>query len=300
MLTSLVLDALLILIILMMVPLGFLRGGLREVSTSAALLLGILMADHWSERWSEALVRLFGMSEDAARFSMSVLIVVVITGIVGYGGSAAFSWRPGPGGRMYGAYMALLNSLIFIGFLINTYVQTIFDGQVPTTIDRAYVSRAVSVGLEWVLLIGTIGILGATLFGMLVRERGDEDGFDKAPTAEEMYHIRYEPPRPEVRPLNNPEETQQVPTVPSKPVRIREVRHWEEEPPATIPDSSYGSGWRQTWPDDRRAPEKAPSQSSPSMQHPSSQKREKPAAGSQRDVLRDWMRSEKDRSGQNE
>lgn len=293
MLTSLVLDALLILIILMMVPLGFLRGGLRELSTSAALLLGILMAEQWADRWSSLLRRWSDMGEGAARFAMAVLIVVVITGVVGYGGSAAFTWRPGPGGRGYGAYLALLNAMIFIGFLVNRYVRDIFDGRVPETIDRGFVSRAVSVGFEWILLFGTIGILLATVFGMFVRERGDGEEFVTSPKSEDHYHVRYEPPRPQVRPLNDPEETQVAQEVPSRPVRIREVRHWEDDEQERRPDTAYGSGWRQTWPDDRQDTQRPHSPGAPSPGKP-----EAPRASSrsQRDVLRDWMRSEKDKS----
>lgn len=294
MLTSIVLDALLILIVIMMVPLGFLRGGLRELSTSAALLLGILMADQWAERWSGVLERWTAMGQDAARFAMSVLIVVAITGIVGYGGSAAFSWKPGPGGRGYGAYLALLNAMVFIGFLINTYIETIFDGRVPETIDSAYASKAVSVGFEWILLAGTVGILAATLFGMLVRERGDEEPVAVGPTPEDLYHVRYEPARPQVRPLNDPEETQVRQEVPQKPIRIREVRHWEDEEAAAPPDTSYGSGWRQTWPGDSNAPaNQRPAGSS--SRKPQEEAPRKSPSGAQRDVLRDWMRSEKDR-----
>ncbi len=293
MLTSLVLDALLVLIVIMMVPLGFLRGGLRELSTSAALLLGILMAGQWADRWSSALTRWSSMGDGAARFMMSILIVVVITGIVGYGGSAAFSWKPGPGGRGYGAYLALLNALLFIGFIINTYIATIYGGRVPETIDRAFVAKAVSIGFEWVLLAGTIGILIATVLGMLVRERGDEESPAIAgPSAEDFYHVRYESPRPQVRPLNEPEETQVRQETPSKPVRIREVRHWEDEEPARAPDTGYGSGWRQTWPEDRDSTSRLPAARPPSK--PAEQPR--PASGGQREVLRDWMRSEKDRS----
>jgi hypothetical protein len=294
MLTSLVLDALLILIVVMMVPLGFLRGGLRELSTSAALLLGILMAGEWAERWATLLTRWTDMGEASARFAMSATIVVVITGLVGYGGSAAFSWRPGPGGRGYGAYLALLNALVFIGYLINVYIDTIFDGQVPETIDRAYLSRALSVGFEWVLLAGTLGILGATLFGMLVRERGDDPDMTYGPTPEDMYHVRYEPPRPNVRPLNDPEETQVAAELPAKLVRIREVRHWEDEAAGRPRENAYGSGWRQTWPDDQQ-----PTSRSETPAPPAKRPDSRPASsGNQRDVLRDWMRSGKDRSGE--
>jgi hypothetical protein len=291
MVTSLVLDALLILIILMMVPLGFLRGGLREVSTSAALLLGILMADAWAERWSSLFTRWTDMGDGSAEFAVSILIVVVVTGIVGYGGSAAFSWRPGPGGRMYGAYLALLNGMLFIGFLINSYIDHIFDGEVPETIDNAFFAKAISVGFEWVLLAGTVGIVGATFFGMFVRERGEVEDAPAVPTAEDLYRIKYEPARPQVRPLNDPEDQQQTRELPAQPVRIREVRHWEEEAPARPLETTYGSGWRQTWPEDRAAPGATRSQGAPSPSGDASRR----SSGGQRDVLRDWMRNEKDR-----
>lgn len=295
MLTSIVLDALLILIILMMVPLGFLRGGLREVSTSAALLLGVLMAGQWAGRWADTLESALDMGADTAEFVVSIAIVVVITGIVGYGGSAAFSWRPGPGGRIYGAFLALMNAVVFIGFLINTYIATIVEGEVPETIDRSFVARAVSVGFEWMLLIGTAGILVATIFGMFVRERGDDESFETvAPKPEDLYRVRYEEPRPRVRPLNEAESTQEMPATPSRPVRIREVRHWEDEPREPAPETRYGSGWRQTWPEDqqRTSPSSARPSQPPAGRAASGERRDQ-TGGSQKDVLRNWMNTDR-------
>lgn len=294
MLTSIALDALLTLIILMMVPLGLLRGGLREVCTSAGLLLGILMAQAWSGRWFSGLVTLFNMSESGARFTMAVIIVVIVTAIAGYGGSASFSWRPGPGGRMYGAYLALLNAVLFVGFLINAYIDALFDGQVPETIDQAWVSKALSVGFEWVLLAGAIGVLGATLFGMVVRERGDEqESVTTAPSAEEFFRVRHEQSAPQVRPLNEPEDEPSARPAPSGPVRIREVRHWEEQPESQ-PESRYGTGWRQTWPDDRKTPVRPPAPGTSSRDRSTDRARSGQDSGRQRDVLRDWMRTDKE------
>lgn len=181
--------------------------------------------------------------------------------------------------------------MVFIGFLINSYIDSFFDGRVPETVSNAWIARALSVGFEWVLLVGTAGILGATIFGMFVRERGDEGETTSAVTAEEFYRVRYEPSRPQVRPLNDSEDQQQTSELPSAPVRIREVRHWEGEEQVRRPDTSYGSGWRQTWPDDREPTSGRTVQkpTSPSTGAPKS------APGGQRDVLRDWMRSGKDR-----
>jgi hypothetical protein len=149
------------------------------------------------------------------------------------------------------------------------------------------------VGFEWILLLGTVGILLATLFGMFVRERGNGEEIVMGPSAEDLYHVRYEPSRPQVRPLNDPEETQVAQEVPAKPVRIREVRHWEDDVPERVPDNRYGSGWRQTWPEDQAT---SPRPHQPGAPSPGKPESARPSSGSQRDVLRDWMRSEKDRS----
>ena len=109
---ALVLDFLLVIIFLMMIPIGFYRGGLRELSVSAGLLLGILMAEAWSSRWANLYERMFGLGNGAATFLMGVTIAFGITALIGYGGSSVLSYQPGPGGRLYGAYLALFNAMI--------------------------------------------------------------------------------------------------------------------------------------------------------------------------------------------
>src|SRR5690625_2441264 len=109
MLPSILLDVLLVVILLMMVPLGFLRGGLREVCTSAGLLFGILVANAWAGTWGTWFSNRLDVKQGAAQFIAGIVIVVLAGAVMGYGGSAAFSYRPGPGGRMYGAYIALFN-----------------------------------------------------------------------------------------------------------------------------------------------------------------------------------------------
>lgn len=306
MLEGIVLDALLVLILLMMIPLGFLRGGLREVCTSAGLLLGVLLAQQWTARLAEFLTGRIDMRAGLAQFVVAIVIVVVSTAVIGYGGSSAFSYRPGPGGRMYGAYLALVNGLIFIGFLVNAIIDAFYDGVLPDAIDGAYVSRALSVGFEWVLLVAALGVLGATIFGMFVRERSDEE-FDYDPRAytsapsvssqQTQRHTVVQPSVPETDVVTpEPEEPR------SAPMRIREVRHWEDQPKIRPPQSEgYGGGWRQTWPDaqgkstklpwEQQPTETAPKRASPRAKPESSDhsRQEKPA---QREVLRDWLKED--------
>lgn len=304
MVSAIVLDALLVLILLMMIPLGFLRGGLREVSTSAGLLLGILLAGEWAGSWGGWVADRTGADTGLSRFVVSLLVVVLTTALIGYGGSAAFAYRPGPGGRMYGAFLAFLNGTVFAGFLINTVVRDVYDGALPDAVKSAFVSRSLSVGFEWVLLVAALGILAATVFGMLVRERSEE---------EIPFSVgQYGPPRPDplqqtqktaAVPLNEPRSVNPEPPReirPSSPVRIKEVRHWEDQPEtSTQGQRDYAGGWRQTWPEppgsatplpweQQRTPKRAPSAPPKSQQKPKSQ----------RDVLRDWMKDESSRDDQ--
>lgn len=304
MLEGIVLDALLVLILLMMIPLGFLRGGLREVCTSAGLLMGVLLAQQWTVRIGDLLTDRIDMRVGLAEFVAAVVVVVLTTGVVGYGGSAAFAYRPGPGGRMYGAYLALLNGLVFIGFLVNAIIDAFYDGELPSAVENAYVSRALSVGFEWVLLLGAIGVLGATIFGMFVRERSDEPfeyeprPFTAPPSSSATSTMKH-PSIHAATPHTQPERDEPVD---HRPVRIREVRHWENQPETRPqPSQGYGGGWRQTWPDSRgqnKTPawEQQPTQPS-SKGVPGKPKQDvRPDAGpgraNQRDVLRDWLKED--------
>lgn len=304
MVSSIALDALLMIILLMMIPLGFLRGGLREVCTSAGLLFGILLAGEWSDRWGRGLAGRLDIAEGSAQFLVAILIVVITGGLIGYGSSAAFSYRPGPGGRMYGAYIALFNGVVFAGFLINAVVDKVYDGKLPGVIDNGFVARALSTGFGWVLLVCAVGVLFATLFGMFVRERsGDDAGFPAASYGPHQPAFRPAPQSTtnDAAPSTHGEPTGQEPAEhPSAPVRIREVRHWEEsaEQQAESPQPGYTGGWRQTWPDVKgHGPvlpwENRPAPKPPSLKRVSGTLRkdeQKPADS--RDVLRDWMKHE--------
>jgi uncharacterized membrane protein required for colicin V production len=300
MLSSLVLDALLVLILLMMIPLGFLRGGLREVCTSAGLLLGLLLADQWAVRLGNRVADLLDVDEGAAHFSVAVAIVMITAAIVGYGSSAAFSYRPGPGGRLYGGYLALLNGVVLAGFLINSISTFVFEGDTPEMVEGGYVSRALSVGFEWVLLAGAVGILLATIFGMFVRERADDEFSHVPPTyAREPVEPPAAAPRRRAVPAAAEPDKIEPPAQeeahgPTAPVRIREVRHWEDR--AEPPQREYGGGWQQTWPGSarggstrmpwektaRQKPPGASSQTPPSGTAP-------PTPGNEKDVLRQWL-----------
>ena len=280
---ALVLDFLLVIIFLMMIPIGFYRGGLRELSVSAGLLLGIMMAEAWASRWSNLYERLFGLGNGGATFLMGVTIAFGITALIGYGGSSVLSYQPGPGGRLYGAYLALFNAMIVAGFLINLYVDTIVTGMDSEAVTTGIVARMLSDGFGSVLLVATVGVGIATIFGMFVRERSaDLPGYQPQPV---MYQ-----PGAATRPYRV--EDANPPVEAGPPVRIREVTNWKNEDENARPDPSrYGSGWRQTWPDStpaqQRNTRRANRSAAPETESESTGTTEKT-----RNVLADWIKDQ--------
>lgn len=250
MLEAIALDVLLLLILLLLIPIGMYRGGLREVCSSAGLLLGLLVASQWSERWGTWLADQTGIDAGISRFAVAVGTIVVFTGVIGYGGATSFAYAPGAGGRLYGGILSLLNGVIFLGAVIQLVATDLHDGVYPDLIRSSYLARALSVGFDWVTLGVSLAALLTTLFGMIVRERDTEGVVD---VAREMPRTRRAAPAPAqaTEPVTIEPATAADPDealANTATVKIREVRHWEEPTPPTIQD--LRSGWSRTWPSD--------------------------------------------------
>ena len=291
MMYSLALDALLVVIVLLLIPVGLYRGGLREVCTAAGLLLAYLLANAWSARWGTWLANVTGIDEGVSRFVVAVIILVVVTGAVGYGAAAAFTYRPGPGGRLYGGLISLFAGVIFLGALIEFVQRHLHDGELPGIVRDGYVSRALATGFDWVLLVVGAGVLAATVFGTFVRERDSVDFMLEVPQhstlARRSVPVPARAPEPDsVEPRESVSVSGEL-SEPTAAVRIREVRHWEDQSPPSPADLQ--TGWTQTWPALDREPiakgRSIPNRNTARALHSHPMRSAQPDA----DVLRTWL-----------
>jgi hypothetical protein len=293
MIESLALDALLLVIVISVVPLGMFRGGIREVCTSAGLLLGILIAQQWSDRWGDWVADVTGIDEGVSRFLVAIASIVTITGIVGYGAASAFGHRPGPGGRLFGGLLALANAVVFLGALIQFVADDLYEGVYPGIIQRGYVARALSSGFDWVLLAATGAMLVGILFGMVVRERDIPDEEILVPASRESTGLL----KPVAgataaktsigQPSPGPSEPE-VAAPPVSTVRVREVRHWEESVPSTIDELQ--SGWTRTWPTTVTSSDTTtPRRSGRGLRSDP----RRPSSASDQEVVRQWLHDDK-------
>ena len=294
MVQSLALDALLAIILISVIPLGMYRGGVREVCTSAGLLLGILVAQQWAGMWGNWLGDITGIDRDVARFITAMTVIVLITALIGYGAAASFSHRPDPGGRMFGGLLGLLNAVVFLGVMIQYVADDLYEGVYPRIIREGSLSRALSLGFDWVLLAVTGAVTLGILFGMIVRERDlpEEEilvpSVAPAAVAPTRARVATQPVAHSVAEAPEQSVPEPAPAEQASPIRVKEVRHWEEPVPSTLEELQ--SGWTRTWPTTVTSSNTTTPRRSGRGQRSDSLR--KPAAGDQ-DVVRDWLRTDK-------
>lgn len=295
MIQSLALDALLIVILIAIVPLGMYRGGIREVCTSAGLLLGILLAQQWSDRWGDWVADITGIDPGVAHFIVAIAVIVLITATVGYGSAASYSHRPGPGGRLFGGLLGLANGIVFLGAMLQFVADDLYDGIYPGIISDGYVSRALSQGFDWVLLAVTACVILGILFGMIVRERDLPEDDVLVPavptgmTAPARSAVATPMPKPTPVSPAEPVAAQSTPEEPAPTIRIKEVRHWEEPVPSTLEELQ--SGWTRTWPSTVTSSDTTTPRRSGRGQRGDSFRR--PSTAGDQDVVRDWLREDR-------
>ena len=302
MLETLALDSLLILILLLLIPIGLYRGGLREVCSAAGVLLGLIVAQQWADRWGGWLADTTGIDDGVSRFMVAVAILVLFAGLIGYAAASAFAYSPGPGGRLYGGLIALASGVLFLGALIQFVATYLYDGVYPDLIRRGFVSRALSVGFDWVILAVSAVVLLAILLGMIVRER-ETDELASDVSRDSLSTVR----RPAVVPAmaSEPVNLDPARSEPAKEdvvaatasVKIREVRHWEEATPPTMQDLQ--SGWSRTWPSSVTADTKAGgSRPGGKARRPLPPAAQRPANQSTEEaVIRDWLAEDRNTTG---
>jgi len=315
MIQSIILDGLIVLIILMIAAIGYSRGGMRELCTAAGLLFGSRLADAWAPRWGGWLADRADISEGSATFILYVGILVLVTLVCGYGAALAFFSRPGPGGRLYGAALGLVNGVVLTSFVLDGVRRYLLNGDLPSVVAESHVARAMVDGFAWILLGIAAFIVVATAFGFLIRENEPEESLASyAPVRNAA------PPAPRTSTERTPAPVRTAPAVvpdkleparadPPAPqetaaLRVREVRHWEE-PVEPNPRTAFGAGWSQTWPvaspgsevrtpweneEERRRLRQAPS-TPPSASQPAPAPQPRPRSDA--DALRDWLAEER-------
>ncbi|MGH2533752.1 MAG: CvpA family protein [Thermomicrobiales bacterium] len=166
-----ILDILLGAIVLLAMPLGFWRGVGREVFVSAGILLGIVVANAWAERWGRQAADWFSLEVSTARFWTTIGLVLASTLVLGYGGGAVAASEVSLGffGRVAGAFVAAANASVLLVWALAIIVRDIADAQAVEVLDDAFVAGRLLRDGEWVPLAIACGAAVSVLASAVAR-----------------------------------------------------------------------------------------------------------------------------------
>lgn len=244
MIESILLDTLLIVVLLLITAVGAYRGGMREAFSAAGVLLGILLAQEWSRQWGDWIGRNTSLSEGGGQFAVSMALLLVSGTGVGYGVSAAFNYHPGPGGRIFGIVIAAGTGLVTISYILTWLRTLLFDGTEPEVVSGTYLARFLDGDAGLILLGTSAAIVGAALFGSIVKEQDD------GPVAEGHLTLRPSGFRGSEVASPAPDKVERVPDRRhrSAPVHVQPPQQWDDRAGEMPPRG--GRLWSKTWPSD--------------------------------------------------
>lgn len=166
-------DALLTAMVLLIVPIGFWRGGVKEAVLGGSILAGAALGNAFAVRWGPGVAELMGRRDAVGATVVAESLLWGSVLVLGYLGGATIS-RAGQSlaGRIAGGIIGLFNGLLLLGFTLR-FINILLLGQEPDRWTEAgFIASVLSRGTEELLLLaavclslGVIAALLARLFG---------------------------------------------------------------------------------------------------------------------------------------
>ncbi len=171
----LVLDALLLLLIALLMPIGYWRGPVKELCVTLGLLLGMLLVDYWARPWGGDLADLTDLTRDGGAFVVAMCFLVASTFIIGYGIGAALgpSW-PSFQSRLLGAAISAFNGMLLLSFALQQVRLFLLSDENEESLEDAFVARFLLNQIGWVVLAVAAAAVPAIIYILLSGRRAYE------------------------------------------------------------------------------------------------------------------------------
>lgn len=168
-----VLDSLLILILLLFIPIGLWRGGVKEALVAGSILLGAAGANAWATSWGDDLARWFDRDPDLTRFLVAMTSLTLSTLLLGYGAGFAFGDEPSVHGRLAGAVFAAINATLLVAYSLLFVERFLLDSPGDSALDDGVVANVLLRHFGWILLAIGVATLATVVIGAMLRRQVD-------------------------------------------------------------------------------------------------------------------------------
>ncbi len=168
---NLTLDILLVVLILLFAPIGYMRGPIKELLVTLGVTFGALMVEYWSRPWGRDLDYYFDIGDDPGAFVVAMGFLMGTTFIAGYGlGLLLAPWTYSIRGRIAGAAISAFNGVLLVSFSLQYVRLFLLSDANEDALEQSYTVSFLINEIGWVML-GALAVVPVVIIYGLVTHR---------------------------------------------------------------------------------------------------------------------------------
>ncbi len=169
---NLTLDILLVVLVLLFAPIGYMRGPVKELLVMLGVAVGALTVEFWARPWGRDLDYYFNTGDDPGAFIVAMSFLMGTTFICGYGlGLLIAPWTFSIRGRILGALISAVNGALLISFSLQYVRLFLLSDANEAALEQSYSVSILMNEIGWVLL-GAIALVPfVILYGLITHRR---------------------------------------------------------------------------------------------------------------------------------
>jgi uncharacterized membrane protein required for colicin V production len=169
---NLTLDILLVVLVLLFAPIGFMRGPVKELLVTLGVVFGALMVEFWARPWGRDLDFYFDIGDDAGAFVVAMAFLMGTTFIGGYGlGLLLAPWTYSIRGRAAGALTSALNGALLVSFSLQYVRLFLLSDANEEALEESYSVGFLMNEVGWIMLAAVVLLPAVIVYALITRRR---------------------------------------------------------------------------------------------------------------------------------
>ena len=191
---NLTLDILLVVLVLLFAPIGYMRGPVKELLVTLGVVFGALAVEFWARPWGRDLDFYFDTGDDPGAFIVAMSFLMATTFIGGYGlGLLIAPWTFSIRGRLAGALISAVNGALLVSFSLQYVRLFLLSDANEDALEQSYSVSILMNEVGWIML-GALALTPiAIIYGLVTRRRAYDlriwDDYEE----EDDYYDDYDP-----------------------------------------------------------------------------------------------------------
>jgi uncharacterized membrane protein required for colicin V production len=169
---NLTLDILLVVLVLLFAPIGFMRGPVKELLVTLGVVFGALLVEFWARPWGRDVDYYFDIGDDPGAFVVAMSFLMGTTFIGGYGlGLLLAPWSYSMRGRAAGAVTAALNGALLVSFSLQYVRLFLLSDANEEALEESYSVGFLINEVGWIMLGAAALVPIVIVYALVTRRR---------------------------------------------------------------------------------------------------------------------------------